>query len=77
MKNTTERLEKLVAGMERAISPEERARIRPSEFMKMRRPEEFSDSEIVEEEIIPKEMFDYFLERLTERSQEKDFELFC
>lgn len=50
---------------------------KPSEFMKARRPEQFSDSQVKSEPLIPKEQFDYHLATMTERCQEKDFENFC
>lgn len=45
--------------------------------MKARRPEQFSDSSIISEPLIPKEQFDHFLATITQRCQEKDFENFC
>ncbi|PPK76177.1 hypothetical protein B0F87_104269 [Methylobacter tundripaludum] len=50
---------------------------KPSDFMKARRPEQFSDSSIISEPIISKEQFDHFLATITQRCQEKDFENFC
>lgn len=49
----------------------------PSEFMRARRPELFSDSEIIREALITREMFEYHLDTLTSRKQEIQFEHFC
>lgn len=49
----------------------------PSEFMRARRPELFSDSEIIRETLITREMFEYHLDTLTSRKQEIQFEHFC
>ena len=50
---------------------------KPSDFMKARRPEQFSDSQLSSEPIIPREQFDHHLATITQRCQEKDFENFC
>ena len=49
----------------------------PSEFMRARRPEMFSDSRRVNEVHLPREVFEYHLETLTSRKQETEFEHFC
>jgi len=50
---------------------------RPSEFMRARRPELFSDSQIGSEPEIGRAVFEYHLETLTNRKQEIEFEHFC
>jgi len=52
-------------------------RFRPSDFMRARHPELFSDSRIVAEDRISPEIFEYHLETLTNRKQETEFEHFC
>ena len=49
----------------------------PYDFLKARRPDEFSDSVIVRQAELSREFFEYYLDSLTSRSQEKQFELFC
>jgi hypothetical protein len=49
----------------------------PSEFMRARRPEMFSDSSRVSEAHLPREVFEYHLDTLTSRKQETEFEHFC
>jgi tetratricopeptide (TPR) repeat protein len=50
---------------------------RPSDFMRARRPELFSDTQVVGESSLTRSLLEYHLEKLTSRSQEKDFEHFC
>lgn len=50
---------------------------KPSDFMKIRRPDEFSDSGNRAVQFISKDVFEYKLATITERSQEKEFEFFC
>jgi len=50
---------------------------RPSEYMRARRPELFSDSKVIEKPHISPEVFEYHLETLTSRKQEYEFEHFC
>jgi len=50
---------------------------RPSEFMRARRPELFSDSTAVTEKKLSREVLEYHLETLTNRKQEIQFEYFC
>lgn len=49
---------------------------RPSEFMRARRPELFSDTKIVGEPQLTREVFEYHLDTLTSRKQEIEFEYF-
>ncbi len=51
--------------------------LRPSEFMRARRPEFFSDSKTVAEPHLAREVFEYHLNSLTSRKQETEFEHFC
>ena len=51
--------------------------VKPSDFMKIRRPDEFSDSGNSDLQFISKDVFEYKLATITERSQEKEFEFFC
>lgn len=50
---------------------------RPSEFMRARRPNLFSDSKTVTEPSLTREVFEYHLDTLTSRKQETEFEHFC
>ena len=49
----------------------------PSEFMRGRRPELFSDSRMIGEPHLTREVFENHLNTLTNRKQENDFEYFC
>lgn len=49
----------------------------PYEFYKKTHPQQFSDSKSTRKIDLSKDMFDYYLETLTSRSQEKEFENFC
>jgi hypothetical protein len=49
----------------------------PKEFLKQRRPDNFSDSESVDAQILDRSMFEYFLDTLTSRSEEMPFENFA
>ena len=49
----------------------------PKEFLKHRRPESFSDSEIVTTPILDRSTFEYTLDTLTSRSEEVSFENFA
>jgi hypothetical protein len=49
----------------------------PSKFMRGRRPELFSDSQILSELRLTRDVFGYQLETLTHRKQEIEFEHFC
>ena len=50
---------------------------KPSEFMRARRPELFSDSKIYKEPRLTREVFEYHFDTLTNRKQENEFEHFC
>ena len=50
---------------------------RPSDFMRARRPELYSDSKTVAEQSLSRELLEYHLETLTNRKQETQFEYFC
>jgi len=50
---------------------------RPSDFMRARRPKLFSDSKISRELKLPPAVLDHYLDSLTSRKQEGDFEYFC
>jgi hypothetical protein len=52
-------------------------RLSPSEFMRARRPELFSDSKILVEPSLSREVFEYHIDSLTSRKQEYEFEYFC
>ena len=62
--------------LEQVKEPEPRD-LRPSEFMRARRPELFSDSKVIGEPRLTREVFEYHLETLTNRKQETEFEHFC
>lgn len=49
----------------------------PREFMKMRRPERFSDSKQLSEAKLNSSLLEYKLDTITSRNQERDFETFC
>lgn len=51
--------------------------INPYEFLKSRRPDEFSDTKLVKKASLDKSFFDYYLDTITNRSEEKIFEHFC
>jgi len=57
--------------------PEPDKHRRPSEIMRARRPELFSDSTSAKNLHISREVFEFQLESLTNRKQEVDFENFC
>jgi len=56
---------------------DEQITFKPSEFMRARRPELFSDSLIYQEPHLSREIFAYHLDTLTNRKQEYEFEHFC
>lgn len=64
-----------------AGDPDERAgaseAMRPSEFMRRRRPDQFSDSEGEIVDDLDRPLFEYQLDTLTNRGEEKQFEHFC
>ena len=51
--------------------------VRPSEFMRARRPHLFSDTQVIEQPYLDRTTFEYHLETLTNRKQEYDFEHFA
>ena len=51
--------------------------ISPKQFLKTRRPEQFSDSKLIKEPRINSTLLDYYLETLSSRSQEVEFERFA
>ncbi len=50
---------------------------KPSDYLRERRPERYSDSITTEEPQITRDILEYHLETLTNRSQEKEFEYFA
>ena len=60
--------------IEKLLSNEE---FRPSDFMRARRPELFSDSTNSPGVFLTREVFEYHLDTLTSRKQETVFEHFC
>lgn len=52
-------------------------RFRPSDYMRGRHPDLFSDSEAVEAPVFEREVVEHHLHTLTERQQEAAFETFC
>ena len=52
-------------------------RFSPSDYMRARRPELFSDSKVLVEPLLSREVFEYHLDSLTSRKQEYEFEYFC
>jgi hypothetical protein len=49
----------------------------PTQFLKARRPEQFSDSQGQDDVAIPQDQLEYYLETLTSRKEETVFESFC
>ena len=49
----------------------------PSDLMRARHPDLFSDTTVEEVERLPKPVFEYHLDSLTSRKQEYEFEYFC
>lgn len=52
-------------------------RFSPSEFMRARHPDLFSDSELIQAPVLPPAVFDHYLDTLTSRKQEYEFEYFA
>ncbi len=50
---------------------------RPSDYLRQRRPERYSDSIILEEPHITKDLLEYHLDTLTSRNQDREFEHFA
>jgi len=63
--------------MRKEIRQPEFDKFKPSQYMRARRPELFSDSNLIEEPRLKREVFEYHLETLTSRKQEYEFEHFC
>src|SRR5947209_3886990 len=51
--------------------------VSPREFLKARRPERFSDSEPIIVPVLDRSILEYYLDTLTNRSQEADFARFA
>ena len=51
--------------------------VNPAEFYRMIRPEYFSDSEIVSDVELPKELLAFELEKITTNQKQDDFETLC
>ena len=51
--------------------------LNPSEWMRARHPDLFSDTRVADTPRLPKSVFEYYLETLTSRKQEYEFEHFC
>lgn len=63
--------------MDKKHQQPESVAFRPSDFMRARRPELFSDTQVIGKPLLDRSFLEYHLEKLTSRSQEKDFEHFC
>lgn len=59
------------------LSRSEESVFSPSEFMRYRHPDLFSDSVIDQSTSLSREVFEYFLDTLTSHKQELEFEHFC
>ena len=66
----------LMAGAEQAGNPNSEG-FRPSDYMRARRPALFSDSKVSRRSTLTRAVFEYHLNSLTSRNQERDFEHFC
>lgn len=51
--------------------------MKPSEFYKIRRPEYFSDSEIIDNVVLPKEVLAYELSKISTNQKQDEFETLC
>lgn len=51
--------------------------MKPSEFYKMRRPEYFSDSKIIDEAVLPREVLAYELSKISTNQKQDEFETLC
>ncbi len=51
--------------------------MKPSEFYKIRRPEYFSDSEIISEAVLPREILAYELSKISTNQKQDEFETLC
>jgi hypothetical protein len=63
--------------MRKVLKQLEFDKFKPSEYMRARRPELFSDTHLIEETRLKREVFEYHLDSLTSRKQEYEFEHFC
>lgn len=59
------------------LARSEESAFSPSEFMRFRHPDLFSDSEVNQSISLSREVFEYCLDTLTNRKQELEFEHFC
>ena len=62
--------------MEKEQSATKIAGPKPQDFLRARRPEQFSDSVKLQESTIDRSMLEYHFETLNNRSQELEFEIF-
>lgn len=51
--------------------------MKPSEFYKMRRPEFFSDSKIIDQTVLPREVLAYELSKISTNQKQDEFETLC
>ena len=51
--------------------------MKPSEFYKIRRPEYFSDSEIINKAVLPREVLGYELSKISTNQKQDEFETLC
>lgn len=51
--------------------------MKPSEFYKMRRPEYFSDSKIIDKAVLPREVLAYELSKISTNQKQDEFETLC
>lgn len=63
--------------MRKVLKQLEFDKFKPSEYMRARRPELFSDTHLIEETRLKRDVFEYHLNTLTSRKQEYEFEHFC
>lgn len=49
----------------------------PTDFMRARRPELYSDTTVIEEPVLDRNQFEFHLDTLTQRKEEIRFEHFC
>jgi len=60
-----------------AQTPSKQANLKPSDYLRARRPERYSDSITIAVPQLTSDLLEYHLETLTSRSQEKEFEHFA
>jgi hypothetical protein len=51
--------------------------VKPSEFYRLRRPEYFSDSEMINETVLPREVLAYELSKISTNQKQDEFETLC